>query len=45
MISKKQVAAILAAVLTAVVVTLRNCDDETPLVPSVPVVGAVDAGQ
>jgi hypothetical protein len=44
MISKKAAAGLLAMVLGAAVVALKQCDDNTPLVPSVPVVVAADAG-
>lgn len=43
MITKKQAASLLAVILTAAVVALKNCDDNSPVVPSIPVVGA-DAG-
>ena len=43
MITKKKAAALVAALLTIVAGALYKCTDETPLVPSVPVVGA-DAG-
>lgn len=44
MISKKQLAAFAAALLTAVAGTLYKCQDTAPVVPSVPVLGAADAG-
>lgn len=42
MITKKQLALAVAPILAAVVVTLKQCEDTTPVVPTAPVVA--DAG-
>lgn len=44
MITKKQAAALVAALLTTVATALYKCQDTSPVVPSIPVVGAADAG-
>lgn len=42
--SRKQVALAVAAVLAAVAATLKQCSDETPILPSAPPAAAADAG-
>ncbi len=42
--TKKQIAALAATVLTALAATLSQCKDESPIVPRVGVTVAPDAG-
>jgi hypothetical protein len=44
MITKKKAAALVVVLLGVLAGILKQCDDSTPLVPGVPVVGGADAG-
>lgn len=44
MITKKKAAALLAMLLSAAATALYQCQDETPVVPSIPVLNTSDAG-